>query len=372
MKVAIILPHFYPYVGGGELMFYEVARRLAELGHEVRVVARNVGEEYLGEKDIDGMHIRYCAWKSAFGHPLPRVSDIEDVIEWCDVVHTSIFTTAPIVSKLARKYKKPSLLTVYEVRGFKWFMTDVFYRACVYFAVEQFCTRQPFDMYHAISDATKRDFLKYCGKKKIERVYLASDLKDEPDDDAFSLERYFGIRNKKVFLYYGRPGRTKGVMIYEKAIALLKKRGLLPDDVRFCFLLGAEPEKPRKEFLKAVLRDGLKGSVKVRGSVSRKELKSAIKQADCVVVPSITEGFGFSALEACECHTPLIYSNGGSLPEVVSGRCIAFKNTDAADLAEKLEKVIRYGDKAFDRMEEKSFTVQKMTEDILRLYGELK
>ncbi|MCR5119580.1 MAG: glycosyltransferase family 4 protein [Lachnospiraceae bacterium] len=371
MKIAMVLPHFYPYVGGGELMFYEVAKRLVALGHEVRVVARNVGDEYLGEKNVDGILIRYCKWKSAFGHPLPRTKDIEDVIEWCDVVHTSIFTTAPVTARLARKYGKPSLLTVYEVRGFKWFWTDVFYRALVYFAVEQFCTRQKFDRYHAISEATKRDFLKYCGKRDITRVYLASDLKDEEVKD-FSLSDYFGIRNKKVFLYYGRPGRTKGVYVYEKAIAMLKKNGTDLSDVRFCFLLGAEPERPRKEFLKSVVEDGLKGLVKIRPSVSRGELLSCIKQADCVVVPSVTEGFGFSALEACLSGTPLIVSDAGSLPEVVYGKCLKFKNRSEKELAEHIKAVIEKGTDAFDDIEEKSFSVEEMTDGILKIYGEMR
>lgn len=371
MKIAMVLPHFYPYVGGGELMFYEVAKRLVSLGHEVRVVARNVGDEYLGEKIVDGIWIRYCKWKSAFGHPLPRTSDIEDIIQWCDVVHTSIFTTAPVTSRLARRYNKPSLLTVYEVRGFKWFWTDVFYRALVYFAVEQICTRQRFDRYHAISEATKRDFIRYCGRKDITRVYLASDLNDEDIAD-FSLKDHFGIRNKKVFLYYGRPGRTKGVAVYEKAIALLKNSNTDLSNVRFCFLLGAEPEKPRKEFLRSVIDDGLKGLVRVRASVSRGELLSCIRQADCVVVPSITEGFGFSALEACMIGTPLIVSDAGSLPEVVYGKCLKFKNRDAAQLAERIRAVIENGDAAFDEIEEKSFSVSEMTDGILKIYGEMR
>ena len=352
-------------------MFYEVAKRLVSLGHEVRVVARNVGEEYLGEKTVDGIRIRYCRWKSAFGHPLPRKKDIEDVIEWCDVVHTSIFTTAPVTSRLAGKYGKPALLTVYEVRGFKWFWTDVFYRALVYFAVEQYCTRQRFDRYHAISEATKRDFEKYCGKRDITRVYLASDLKDE-DIKEISLPDHFGIKNKKVFLYYGRPGRTKGVFVYEKAIAMLKQSGADLSNVRFCFLLGAEPVGPRKEFLQSVVRDGLKGLVKVRTSVSRGELLSCIRQADCVVVPSITEGFGFSALEACLLGTPLIVSDAGSLPEVVYGKCLKFANRDAGDLAAKIGAVIEKGDEAFDDIEEKSFSVEEMTDGILKIYGEMK
>ena len=157
MKIAIVLPHFYPYVGGGEKMFYDLAKGLIERGHEVKVVARNVGEEYMGQKTVDGIDVLYCPWKSMFGHPWPKKKDIEPVIKWCDVVHTSIFTTSPIVSKLARKYKKKSVLTIYEARGNKWYWADSFIKATIFYIVEQVSCRQKFDCYHAISDATKAD-----------------------------------------------------------------------------------------------------------------------------------------------------------------------------------------------------------------------
>ena len=378
MKIAIILPHFYPYVGGGETMFYDVARGMVERGHEVRVVAELVDEEHTGHKEVDGIQVWYCPWKSMFGHPFPRTKDIEPHIRWCDVVHTSIFTTAPVVSRLARKYRKPSLLSVYEVRGNKWFWSDVFYRALIYYAVEQFSCRQKFDVYHAISEATKRDYLKYIGKRDVRRVYLANEMgkkagvEGKKTSSEFSLRKYFGIGDEKVILYYGRAGKTKGVHVYAQAIRLLKQRGIDLSGVRFCFLLGKEPEKPRKEFVETIEKWGLTEVVRVQGSVSREDLENCIGQADCVVVPSLTEGFGFSALEACQIGTPLIYSDGGSLPEVAYGKCRSFHNRDAQDLARKLAAVIREDTKAFRTVPEKNFSKEAMLGGLEEIYREIR
>jgi glycosyltransferase involved in cell wall biosynthesis len=347
---------------------------MVERGHEVRVVAELVDEEHTGHKEVDGIQVWYCPWKSMFGHPFPRTKDIEPHIRWCDVVHTSIFTTAPVVSKLARKYHKPSLLSVYEVRGNKWFWSDVFYRALIYYAVEQFSCRQKFDAYHAISDATKRDYLKYIGKRDVRRVYLANEMGKEGKrvSSDFSLRKYFGIGDEKVLLYYGRAGKTKGVHVYAKAIRLLQKRGIDLSGVRFCFLLGKEPEKPRREFVNTIEKWGLTDIVRIRGSVSRADLEACIAQADCVVVPSMTEGFGFSALEACQIGTPLIYSDGGSLPEVAYGRCRSFHNRDAEDLARKLTAVIRGDVRAFRTIEEKDFTKEAMLGGLEAIYREIR
>ncbi len=372
MKIAIVLPHFYPYVGGGEKMFYDLAKGAAAAGHEVRVVARDVGKEYRGVKKMDGFAVRYCRWKSMFGHPLPHTDDIEPVIEWCDIVHSSIFTTAPVVSRLAKKYGKPSVLSVYEVRGNKWFWTDVFYKAAIYWIVEQYACRQRFDVYHAISEATRKDYLKYIGKRDVRRIYLANEMRPKEEADVnFSLREYFGVGTQKVFLYYGRPGKTKGVDVYLKAIRILAGSGTDLSRVRFCFLLGKEPADLRRSFEKKVQAYGLGGLIVIRDSVSREELSDCIAQADCVVVPSMTEGFGFSALEACQMGTPLIYSDGGSLPEVAYGCCRSFRNRDASDLADQIYRFMANGKDSFDRIPEKSFTYEEMLGGILALYEEL-
>ncbi len=374
MKIAIILPHFYPYVGGGEKMFYDLAMGLAGLGHEVHVVARNVGEEYLGYRKLDRIEVWYCPWRSMFGHPFPKESDIEPHISWCDIVHTSIFTTSPVVSRLAGKYHKPSVLTIYEARGWKWYWADNFIRATVFFLVEQYTCRRRFDRYHAISDATKKDIERYMGKKNVTRVYLANELGKKENASDFSLRAYFGLKeDEKVFLYYGRPGKTKGVHIYEQAIAEVKKRmeTFSGRKVCFCFLLGKEPEDLRAAFIRKIKKDGLEDIVRIRGSVERKDLEACIHQADTVVVPSLTEGFGFSALEACQIGTRLIYSDGGSLPEVAYGTCRSFKNRNVKDLADKLMAAIEEREDAFSVIPEKTFTYEEMLNGIVRIYEEV-
>lgn len=369
MKIAYILPHFYPYVGGGEKMFYDIAVAFQRAGHEVRVVTREVLPDYVGLCRIDGISVNYRPWKEMFGHPFPVKEDIEEVIEWCDIVHTSIFTTAPIVSKLARKYKKPAVLSIYEVRGSKWFKCDNFFKACIYYTVEQYTCRQKFDAYHAISEATKKDIRKYCNRPNVYRVYLANDMTKVDPNVKFSLREYFGLpETTPVFLYYGRPGRTKGIRVFAKAIERLLAKHKINTNYRFCFILGKEPEKEREQFLKYIRDKRLQKYIIVRDSVERKQLASCITQADCVVVPSLTEGFGYSALEACQLGARLIHSDGGSLAEVSFGVCRSFKNGDSSDLAEKLLKVMDDEPDAFSYVSDKIFSYSAMQEGIMNIY----
>lgn len=375
MKICIILPHFYPYIGGGEKLFYDMARGYVAAGHEVRVVARNVGEEYLGHKNMDGMDIYYCKWHSMFGHPLPLKEDMEQHVKWCDIVHTSTFTTSPLVSRLARKYHKPSIITIHEIRGKRWFWVESFPKAVLFFLYEQYTCRQKFDVYHAVSDATKRDILQYCGRKKdVRRVYNAVGEMDEnlAADSTFDIYKYFNIpSDTRTFLYYGRPGKTKGVDIYRRALCLLKDRIKIPSDVKFCFLLGAEPVKLRKQFVKSIEKKGLSDFVIIKESLPRKDLCKCIQQADYVVVPSVTEGFGLSALEACLMNKKILSSDGGALPEVVYGQCIQFQNRNSEELCEHLQNVIVNGNQAFKCVAKKSFPYDTMITQMLEIYDQM-
>lgn len=374
MKICIVLPHFFPYVGGGEKLFYDLALGLLERGHEVRVIAEKVDYEYNGYKKVNGIDVWYCSWKAMFGHPLPKAEDIEEHIKWCDVVHTSIFTPAHIVSKLSKKYNKPSVMTVHEVRGTKWYWADDLIHATGFFIYEQYVCRQKFSVYHAVSESTKRDFYKFCGRdKNVIRVYNANEM--EPGIGKASninLRKYFEIdAESKVFLYYGRAGKTKGIYVYLEAIDHLNKMDKIPDQYKFCFIVGKEPADLRKKFIEKINKLGLAGKVIVKESLSRPDLCKCIEQSDYVVVPSLTEGFGFSALEACQMNKPLIHSDGCSLPEVVYGKCIAFENRNAEDLSEKLDSVIQNGIEEFATIPDKTFTYEEMIEGIVQIYQDL-
>ena len=374
MKICIVLPHFHPYVGGGEKLFYDLAKGLLDRGHQVRVIAEKVNDEYNGYKEVEGIDVWYCEWKAMFGHPLPKREDIETHIQWCDVVHTSIFTPAHIVSKLARKHKKPSVMTVHEVRGNKWYWADDIFHATGFFLYEQYVCRQPYDVYHAVSESTKRDFHTFCGKtKNVVRVYNANEMEPGLGQNArINLRDYFGLdQDQKVFLYYGRPGKTKGIYVYLDAIKKLKREGKIPAPYKFCFILGSEPADLREKFINHIKKASLDKTILIRDSLSRQDLCKCIEQSDVVVVPSLTEGFGFSALEACQMGKQLIYSDGCSLPEVVYGKSLAYKNRDSDSLAEKIHKVIVAGEEAFDKIPPKTFTYEEMIEGMIAIYQEL-
>ena len=174
--------------------------------------------------------------------------------------------------------------------------------------------------------------------------------------------------DEKCFLYFGRPAPNKGVFVLEEAIKKLNDKEKIPKNVKFCWLLAKDPAEQREKLMSLMEKHHIMDKIVIKSSVKRKELFKLIMEADWIIVPSVTEGFGFSAAEACSLGSKIIYSSGGSLPEVVFGETLMFENRNAVDLAEKIYKVIQERDKAFDHIPVKKFDKELMTRELIKLY----
>jgi glycosyltransferase involved in cell wall biosynthesis len=64
--------------------------------------------------------------------------------------------------------------------------------------------------------------------------------------------------------------------------------------------------------------------------LSDPRVAALMAEADAFCLPSFSEGFGLTVLEAMACGTPVVVSNGGSLPEVVGDAGIVVEPTAAA------------------------------------------
>lgn len=119
-------------------------------------------------------------------------------------------------------------------------------------------------------------------------------------------------------LYVGseHPRKNLGELI--TAFAILKASGRHPDLrlVKVGAAGGSESD------FRAVTDDliashGLRSDVVIVDRVHEDALPAYYAGAECTVLPSLYEGFGFPAVEAMACGSPIIVSSAGSLPEVV-------------------------------------------------------
>jgi len=106
----------------------------------------------------------------------------------------------------------------------------------------------------------------------------------------------------------------------------------------------------------------------ILNSVPFKELPYYIKVADCVVVPSLTEGFGLTAVESNTMGIPVVASNTTSLPEVISGKYMLVKPANEKAIAEGVYFISQ--DK-FKKTKIKRFTEERSIEQYLSIYKKL-
>jgi glycosyltransferase involved in cell wall biosynthesis len=337
MKICFIVEHFPPHVGGVEIVFYEYAKRLTQKGHQIRVVTSNSGG-IVGKKRMKGFEVYYLRSFSFFSHPIISKKKALLHAHWADIIHTTTYTAALTANRLSKKLDKPCLITVHEALGKKWKKIEENpIKAFLFRFFEKFVIKRQYTKWHAISKATKQELLDLnIHKEKIETIYHGIDKKIwNPQVRKINLNKIFHFdKNDRIFLYTGRPGQTKGLNVLLKAIKKLKNK--LPANFKFGFILSKDPLKERIKLKKSIQENNLQNIIHIINSVPYNNLPCYRKSAHAVIVPSITEGFGFVAAETCAIETPLISSNAGALPEVIGGKALFFENKNEKDLAKKI------------------------------------
>jgi alpha-1,3-rhamnosyl/mannosyltransferase len=81
------------------------------------------------------------------------------------------------------------------------------------------------------------------------------------------------------------------------------------------------------------------GKVVALGRVPDAVLPALYAGARALVLPSLYEAVGFTALEAMACGTPVVCSSGGGLPETVGGAALLVAPTDVAGWGAALAQV---------------------------------
>ena len=94
------------------------------------------------------------------------------------------------------------------------------------------------------------------------------------------------------------------------------------------------------ENLLGTVHERLKPRVTLTGYVTDEERQRLYREASMLVLPSLAEGFGITALEAMTVGVPVVASNRGALPEVVGDAGLLVDPESVSDLSNALERVL--------------------------------
>jgi glycosyltransferase involved in cell wall biosynthesis len=103
-------------------------------------------------------------------------------------------------------------------------------------------------------------------------------------------------------------------------------------------VIAGKKQTPYGEFLgREIARRGLDGRVIMPGEVCDADRQWLYEHCDAFLFPSLTEGFGFPALEAMQCGKPTFLSPMTCLPEIAGAHAFYFEAFDAGSMAATYE-----------------------------------
>ncbi|HLO52145.1 MAG TPA: glycosyltransferase family 1 protein [Kamptonema sp.] len=147
--------------------------------------------------------------------------------------------------------------------------------------------------------------------------------------------RFLDLPTSNYFLYLGRHDHYKNLQRVISAFAALSHKS----DIEL-WLAGPGDGVYTPQLKAQVSELGLENQVKFLDYVPAAELPIVINQAIALIFPSLWEGFGFPALEAMACGTPVITSNLSSMPEVVGDAALLVNPYNINEIAEAMEAVV--------------------------------
>ncbi|MGC9310541.1 MAG: glycosyltransferase family 4 protein, partial [Candidatus Aenigmatarchaeota archaeon] len=181
----------------------------------------------------------------------------------------------------------------------------------------------------AVSNYTKNKIVKGYGidPNKIDVVYNAITFNGQRKNKPWN--------NKKIVLYFGRISLHKGPDYFIKAA---KKVLEYENNVVFVVAGGGEL-LPKMIELACFL--GIGDKVLFTGKLSDEEVEKIYEAADIYVMPSVSEPFGITALEAASHGTPIIISKNSGAKEVLR-HCLEVDFWDTDEMANKILSILKY------------------------------
>lgn len=153
------------------------------------------------------------------------------------------------------------------------------------------------------------------------------------------LRRRLGLGDGPILLNVAAKKAHKNQMALIDAVPVLHAAGLPVSAV----LAGAHT--PYEDLLRERAEElGVGSSISTPGFVAPSDLEGLYQAAECLVFPSLNEGFGLPLLEAMERELPVVCSDVSVLPEVVGDAAVLVDPRSPDSVADGVARVLRNGD----------------------------
>lgn len=218
----------------------------------------------------------------------------------------------------------------------------------------------------AVSEFTKRKIVEHydVAADKVRVVHNAVELKEQD-------LRKAGVATKEgpLVLFLGRITLQKGPDYFLKAA---KKVLSVRSDVTFVFAGAGDMQK---RMIREVAAAGLSDRILFTGWLRGHEVDRMYQMADLYIMPSVSEPFGITPLEAMRNDVPVIISKQSGVSEVIR-HCLKVDFWDIDELTNKILAVLEHCELKGELARQGRSEVRKLNWDIpaekcIRVYNEL-
>lgn len=349
MKIAMLVPFFFPHFGGTEKYVKDLSTELVSRGNEVTIITNNIPKEAGAplQEIMDGVKVIRLKAANFIYLPVSFFKIKLKMLEGFDIVHSHC-PPFGFTRKVRGRLKVPHIVTYHcdttmsekflGVKMPKWVIRTIE-------ALTNFYARMILPKVDAIINTTESYASTSPVMKNFPHYAVPIGIHFELFDDS---RRKQGIseatRDRKKVLFLGRLAANKGIDYLIHAIPLVLKA--VPD-AKF-IICGEGEEKPHVEDY--IDKAGVRDHIQFLGKVNLDQMVELYSNSAMFVFPSINrlEAFGIVQLESMACSTPVIASNIPGVNNVMeNGKSgILVEPRDAEGLAAAIIKILKDPDLA--------------------------
>ncbi|MEB3160555.1 MAG: glycosyltransferase family 4 protein [Synechocystis sp.] len=325
MKILVLAWEFPPRIVGG------IARHVAELypelvnlGYEIHLITVET-ENAPATETVDGIHLYrvrvapgndFFHWVDNMNHAMElKGQQLIAQQSNIDLIHAHDWLVGDAAINLKHHGKIPLVVTIHATEYGRY--NGLYNDTQRYIAGKEGILIYNGWRVIVCSNYMRHELERAFGTPwdKIDVIYngIRADKKQRrPDFDYQNFRRYFANDQEKIVYYVGR-------MTYEKGISVLLTAApqvldVMADQVKFVIIGGGNTDRLKQ----LAWNLGIWEHCFFTGFMSDDDLDKFQTIADCAVFPSLYEPFGIVALESFAAKVPVVVSNTGGLPEVVT------------------------------------------------------
>ena len=381
MKILHISPSYFPaFKYGGPIQFVHLLNKtLVNKGILVDVITTNAGLKINQKKirgniwnEIDGIRVKYLNFTGYehYNFSISLFMEIKKIINNYDLVHITALWNFPVLagSVLSQKNKKPYIISVngalnkeaIEVKSS--IMKKTYWNLIAKKNLNGACA-----VHFATKNEKERVLSNLQIKSKTFIVPNGIDLTEINYSKKLNLKY-----NKKYILFLGRISKIKGFDLLIPAFSKLIKK----NDLNLV-IAGPDNEGYKKEVENLIKKENLENRINFTGLVNE-EKWSLYKNALMFVLPSHSENFGMSVVEAIACETPVVISDKvGIYKEVETANAGVIVKTEIDSLYngmkqivenEKLRKKISVNGR---KLVEDKYDIEMVADQMIKVYSKV-